>query len=1102
MINYARIRNFSQTRLRPKPNDRSGKRPPGKVRFTYEVSEEGTLSLSVGTVVHLSNGFEATHYPPLTITAVGTGSSGTPYFEAVTSYSFASLNPTRTPTYVTISKVAPFATAPAIESIGTGPQPLFKFSPTLRKIDSSNADIGSIEDIVKLEDGELTISGEISVEVRRRDKATSTEEAWGVVSYSGRSVPNVQSRILVSSSPRSYSHGSGESGFGSIPGFIDPEVQVELTPSVPFDPDYEYQFRVKQFFEPTGETVTSSPSSWTDIQSSLTALTAPTVASVNYIADVNSQEDENIHILATATNSYDEYVVLQAEATVDYTLQISSANTPNIQNLRFYETSQTLNGESIYRSEAEDTHSSTGYWEAWHDGTVWNITEEAGDITLGWKGAAAVSNDYTTQLGSATGTLEVSSGTFYTWFDLPYQGTEKSGVRGPIYDGETPLLLRNTPYRFRLNASVSEEIYISGTETSAVSAAYNVIPELDKAINVTPRITRVSGSLKRFVVTFDHNRRGKASIVQLEYSTDGGSTWSNATSIEGLRGFSSAQKNALYSERSEKIRASNLSEFGQQVALSQAFYRNPTSGKYLLSANVTTDATTVQFRVRTSNEFVEDPLGMSRDSGVPENAPSETVYSDVVVVDLAADKKLNTSVPLLAPVSVTPSLTGYQLDLSWVNGQSNHSANAVYYRIVRSEGEFSSWRAYQSVDAATTSLSNLKVPRGFDLQFKVEAVKLDGLDVGEVEETTAATVSDAITVEELREPGNLQYDISGGDLVFTWTNQQTDHTDNLFRYKSQSATTWTESVLAASTATATISGVVNTFSYVWSINGLKFYDTGDTLNSESVYRSEFVFGAPKNYFELWQNAAGDWIFSYERDDETFGWNFGTTLTDGLRTSETLGDATKAVTLDAITQMRRSLDDSLVVEVIARSGDYEKPERIFTNPAGTGFFWARHRAYGYDPSSLEYVDSYANGGIVSDAPTFYTHLSCINNPYPIMDGWAVPFGQYWSNGQSSPPPLTKLNQKLIDFGPELVVPVYADSTTIPADEGIYFVRRKASSSQSWTGLVELNGQSEGFLRATFLFQLNGEDAVNGTVIDPYEYVWSDKVTVPKFNVEFV
>lgn len=63
------------------------------------------------------------------------------------------------------------------------------------------------------------------------------------------------------------------------------------------------------------------------------------------------------------------------------------------------------------------------------------------------------------------------------------------------------------------------------------------------------------------------------------------------------------------------------------------------------------------------------------------------------------------------------------------------------------------------------------------------------------------------------------------------------------------------------------------------IDGLRFYDTGDTLNFKAVYRSEATDLSSTGYMEIWFKTY-EWIISEARSNTAVSWSNNDSFIDG------------------------------------------------------------------------------------------------------------------------------------------------------------------------------------------------------------------------------
>lgn len=530
------------------------------------------------------------------------------------------------------------------------------------------------------------------------------------------------------------------------------------------------------------------------------------------------------------------------------------------------------------------------------------------------------------------------------------------------------------------------------------------------------------------------------------------------------------------------------------------------SRPFVLTFNALSPNTVYDIRIVSTNETVLSESTLPKViAGVPEFAPSSSSISDTFQFDpssIAASKSNTAAVPP-SDVSITYTDT-YQVNVSWVNAnESSSNTTTLYYRTVFNNGTYGDWQLYDQFDSTVESVTNLNIPRGFQYQMKVEATQTSEV----ISETTGQTVvssdsqftlSNVFESPVLSAPTLFDYNIVGNDLVFTWANSQVTHSNNIFKYRSQSTPVWTEVTLAADSTTYTLQNVVTESSYVFSVNGIRFYNTGEVLNARSVYRSEFSFSSPVHSFEIWADADDDLYMTYERDDKTFGWGFGPApIASGMSSTSNLGTSTGNVQILEMSQDELRIDDAYFFRIQARAGNMYANTSKSSVPLATGFYWGQHKRFGYYASSSTYINELSTQGNGA-----YTHLININNAYPFINGSAIPVGGYWSGHSSSPPVLNEIIPEDWLLGPKVEIPEFSDSGVpldFPDDQGIYPVKIKSQSSPSYTAIVDVSGTAEGFFRASTIASLSGYQSPTSGVIDQNAWTWGPKIEIPTLRV---
>ena len=530
------------------------------------------------------------------------------------------------------------------------------------------------------------------------------------------------------------------------------------------------------------------------------------------------------------------------------------------------------------------------------------------------------------------------------------------------------------------------------------------------------------------------------------------------------------------------------------------------SRPFVLTFNALSPNTVYDIRIVSTNETVlSDERTPKVIAGVPEGAFSDSSNSATFEFDpssIAASESNTAAVPP-SDVSITYTNT-YQVNVSWVNSnESSSNIITLYYRTVFNNGTYGDWQLYDQFDSTVESVTNLNIPRGFKYQIKVEATQTSEV----INETTGQTVvssdsqftlSDVFESPVLSAPTLFDYNIVGDDLVFTWVNSQVNHSNNIFKYRSQSTPVWTEVTLAANSTTYTLQNVVTERSYVFSVNGIRFYNTGEVLNARSVYRSEFSFSSPVHSFEIWADADDDLYMTYERDDKTFGWGFGPApIASGMSSTSNLGTSTGNVQILEMSQDELSIDDAYFFRIQARSGNMYANTSKSSVPLATGFYWGQHKRFGYYANSSTYINELSTQGNGA-----YTHLISINNAYPFINGSAIPVGGYWSGHSSSPPVLNEIIPEDWLIGPKVEIPEFSDNgipLDFPDDQGIYPVKIKSQSSPSYTAIVDVSGTAEGFFRASTIASLSGYQSPTSGVIDQNAWTWGPKIEIPTLRV---
>jgi len=530
------------------------------------------------------------------------------------------------------------------------------------------------------------------------------------------------------------------------------------------------------------------------------------------------------------------------------------------------------------------------------------------------------------------------------------------------------------------------------------------------------------------------------------------------------------------------------------------------SRPFVLTFNALSPNTVYDIRIVSTNETVlSDSTVPKVIAGVPEDALSNESISATFQFDpssIAASKSNTAAVPP-SDVSITYTDT-YQVNVSWVNAnESSSNTTTLYYRTVFNNGTYGDWQLYDQFDSTVESVTNLNIPRGFKYQMKVEATQTSEV----ISETTGQTVvssdsqftlSNVFESPVLSAPTLFDYSIVGNDLVFTWVNSQVNHSNNIFKYRSQSTPVWTEVTLAADSTTYTLQNVVTERSYVFSVNGIRFYNTGEVLNARSVYRSEFSFSSPVHSFEIWADADDDLYMTYERDDKTFGWGFGPApIASGMSSTSNLGTSTGNVQILEMSQDELRIDDAYFFRIQARAGNMYANTSKSSVPLATGFYWGQHKRFGYYASSSTYINELSTQGNGA-----YTHLININNAYPFINGSAIPVGGYWSGHSSSPPVLNEIIPEDWLLGPKVEIPEFSDNgipLDFPDDEGIYPVKIKSQSSPSYTAIVDVSGTAEGFFRASTIASLSGYQSPTSGVIDQNAWTWGPKIEIPTLRV---
>ena len=707
--------------------------------------------------------------------------------------------------------------------------------------------------------------------------------------------------------------------------------------------------------------------------------------------------------------------------------------------------------------------------------------------------------------------FQLSDDSGATWVEIAGDATQESGFNNVAVGGATGTKISifntdgtrrfaiGTAYILRSVMTVSSRHALSGdTVTTAASPDFTIAalaaPTLSSVALISDLISgRVfEAKFRPLPDQIDKNVSG----YKLQSSVDSGSTWVDEATISGVELL-----NGIIDERQS---------LDVMVLNKPTLYKYPLSvlnnmrpvgrhtASFVLKFTKTDGATAYQFRVQATD-------ATNGVYGVPTGVSAQTSNSNVITLDMeiAETYEENTVRP---PTGVTASFTGtgnYQVNLAWVNAQITHGSNIIFYREVVDGVNYKEWQLLSAHSSSTATATNLNVPGGKTYQFRVDAVDIALSSNLGIEEIAATATSGHVVVPALSPPFLLDYNTSGNDLVFTWSNAQTDHQKNVFRYREQSAVAWTEVDLDADDITTTLSGAISVRTYTFIAGGLEFFDTGDTVNSVAVYRSAFTLDSPNNYFEIW-NDGTDLILSYARSSAAFGWNFGAvSLANGINSTSNLGSSTLTVSVSSTSRVERSMA-AYFFEVVAVSGVLKERTGLASNPLKSGIFWCSHYGHGYEQDNPDYLEAFADEtGKVSFRPEFYTHIAMLSSSHPFLNGSAIPVGRYWDSVASAPRVLNSINPTQFVFGPEVTIPTYSDAgapENLPDDLGIYPVKLRSSPSGSYTALVEVYGNTEGFMRSSFIAFLNGEERPTNESFDPLEWIWGPPITLPDFVSE--
>lgn len=717
----------------------------------------------------------------------------------------------------------------------------------------------------------------------------------------------------------------------------------------------------------------------------------------------------------------------------------------------------------------------------------------------------------------------------YVWQDIE--------ARQPIFDANGARVFElNTEYRFRAISTAQPQLGLSPSEVTGPASDPFLLKDLGtagptvevgKATILSAGFTSRSVGVNKVTVEFEPPRDGVPSKYTLETSSDNGVTWTLGQSVRGspdvlfrkynpkkvglyfridpreapwiAKGYpkdwpylSNTERASWLLNRKKKVKISVLQQNGKFIS----------SDPFTLSFNAINPNIPYKFRIVSSNEAFFR-LG-SLEAGVPLGAAITSVTSDIFTFTPESVETSIASVSASPPTDLNVSFSNYETNISWKNSDTSANLqNNLYYRQTSTGKKYGPWILYDTYDVDVESVSNVKFPTGVLLQFKIEATHVIediNQETGEpsVESGSQSTISEAF-ISPILEPAELlDYDIVNNDLVFSWVNSQTEHTNNIFKYRSQSTSAWTEIELAPNSTSYTLQDFVTPTNYTFSVNGIRFYDTGEPLNGRNIYQSEFTFSSPRNLFEIWTDESDDLYMTYERNDKTFGWGFGAApIASGMSSISNLGTSTDSVQISAMSQTEFSLNDGYFFRLQAKAGSVYANTSISSVPLDRGFYWGQHKRFGYYSNSLTYIQDLQNQALPG-----YTHLMNFTNPYPFLDGNAIPVGGYWDGLSSVPPVLREIDPNDWLIGPKVEIPEFIDAgipLDFPDDQGIYPVKIKSQSSPSYTALVDVYGTSEGFFRATTIASLSGYQSPASGIIDPNSWTWGPRINLPVLRV---